>query len=272
VICDGGRCDNGQSCNPSGNICGAAVLPGGGSINASQNFCDGRQEVCRLDSAGIPRCYGGQSADCPEGLDSDNPLCCIAAGDVCQFREQCCGGTPCLPDPAGTGALVCSAQSCTPVGDPCTEGSTDECCEGTECLTTGELGFACQVPGGGGGGSGGGGAGGGGGSGACSGNGAACTDGADCCSSICVGGTCATPSACQPQDGVCTATADCCLGLSCAVPQAGGAGTCQPGATCSGLGQACSATIACCAGTQCVDPGGSPCQPNVSCSCFAIFE
>jgi hypothetical protein len=30
VTCSGNRCDNGQACNPVGNICGAPVLPDGG--------------------------------------------------------------------------------------------------------------------------------------------------------------------------------------------------------------------------------------------------
>ena len=46
VHCEGadagvvGLCDNGTSCNPTGNICGAPVLPDGGHINASQNCCN----------------------------------------------------------------------------------------------------------------------------------------------------------------------------------------------------------------------------------------
>ena len=33
----------------------------GGKINASQDCCDGMKDVCKLDSSGIPRCFGGKS-------------------------------------------------------------------------------------------------------------------------------------------------------------------------------------------------------------------
>ena len=82
VMCSGNRCDNGQSCNPVGNICGAPVLLDGGSINASQNCCDGMRQVCKLDSSGIPRCFGGVTVMCPTGYTGVAP-CCIAMGQAC---------------------------------------------------------------------------------------------------------------------------------------------------------------------------------------------
>ena len=104
VSCATGRCDNGQSCNGVGNICGAQVLPDGGSVNASQNCCDGMKDVCKLDSSGIPRCFGGQSGNCPTGYTGQAP-CCIAENQLCQFRDQCCSGSLCLP--ADGGVLRC---------------------------------------------------------------------------------------------------------------------------------------------------------------------
>ncbi|MBL8952450.1 MAG: hypothetical protein JNK82_16840, partial [Myxococcaceae bacterium] len=116
VMCSGGRCDNGQSCNPVGNICGAPVLPDGGKINASQNCCDGMKEVCKPDSSGIPRCFGGGSTACPTGYTGEAP-CCIAAGDTCQFKDQCCDGLPCVPGDGGV--LRCQGQTCKPAGATC---------------------------------------------------------------------------------------------------------------------------------------------------------
>src|SRR5262249_13233084 len=36
-----GICNNGNACSPVGNICGAKVLPDGGSTNAKQDCCNG---------------------------------------------------------------------------------------------------------------------------------------------------------------------------------------------------------------------------------------
>ena len=144
----GGRCDNGQSCNGVGNICGAGTLPDGGAvdINASQNCCDGRKDVCKVDSSGVPRCFGGgtgPSGACPSGYTGEAP-CCIASNDTCQFSEQCCDGALCLPAGDGTGRLSCQRPTCDPVGTNCTTDAT--CCAGTKCLPTSELTKACQVP------------------------------------------------------------------------------------------------------------------------------
>ncbi|HVI75312.1 MAG TPA: hypothetical protein VM683_10060, partial [Anaeromyxobacteraceae bacterium] len=91
VACDPVKhdCTNGQACNPPGNICGAL------GSNASQNCCDGKKTVCKLDSSGIARCFGGCpnnncSTTCPTGYDGANPQCCIEPGQVCQFSDQCC--------------------------------------------------------------------------------------------------------------------------------------------------------------------------------------
>ena len=93
------------------------MLPDGGKINAPQNCCDGLKEVCKLDSSGIPRCFGGGSATCPTGFTGVAP-CCIATGLACQFSSQCCGGTPCVPD--SFGVLRCLTVACQPAGNVCT--------------------------------------------------------------------------------------------------------------------------------------------------------
>jgi len=272
VQCNGGRCDNGQACNGVGNICGSATLPDGGilTINASQDWCDGKTTVCKVDSNGVPRCVGGCpggtcSSSCPTGYTGQAP-CCIATNQACQFSDQCCGGARCLP---GDGGFFCTVPTCRGVGTTCDAGS-NECCNGTQCLRTGggEFGvtYACQappppydagVPDGGG---------------ACLANGTSCDGGMSCCSQICASGACRAPAVCQPLSGVCTATADCCSGLSCSVPSGSTTGTCQSG-SCPGLGQSCSAQVACCTGLNCLNTSGVSCSiSDPSCSCASSLN
>ncbi len=277
VTCAGGRCDNGQSCNGVGNICGARLGDGGiVDVNASQNCCDGRKEVCKLDESGVPRCFGGGSGQCPTGYTGVAP-CCISDGQTCQFSDQCCGEALCLPN--GSGGLTCQRPNCSPVGSTCTPGSANNsgCCAGTSCLPTGEIGYACQTPTSGGGGGTDGGTGGtdGGTDGGptCRANETSCTSPSQCCSGICTGGLCKPPALCQPQNGACTSGADCCQGLRCEVPSGATAGTCQPGATCSAGGQACSTTSPCCSGLACEGVNsGAVCNGSEPCICAVIIN
>jgi hypothetical protein len=247
-----GRCDQGQACNPAGNICGAQVLPDGG-INAPQDCCDGKKAVCKTDSSGIPRCFGGGSTNCPTGYGDPDAGCCIAAGQECQFKDQCCGGAPCVP--GSDGVLRCTVGSCAAVGAAC-EPTSSTCCSGTECRTTSGGTYACQlpkpdagtgdagVPD----------------AGTCSANGATCTTAGQCCSQLCTAGKCQTPAACQPQGAVCTSTADCCSGFSCNIPAGPGSGTCEP-SVCTGAGQTCQTATDCCVGLNCVPAdAGYVCQ------------
>jgi len=277
-----GRCDQGNACNPVGNICGAHVLPDGGSVNAPQDCCNGHvssggqvtpgSDVCKLDSSGIPRCFGGASTQCPTGYTGQEG-CCIAAGDECQFKDQCCGGAPCVPGPSGK--LVCTVASCTPVGTACT--SSTECCAGTSCRPTETGGSVCQVtpqgndagtpdagssPD----------------AGACHANGTACTVGVDCCSQRCSGadggvnsGTCQAPVACQPQGSTCTSTADCCTGNACLIPPGAPTGTCQS-TTCNGNGQACTSGNQCCPGLYCLDQTNVFCNGTGDCACRVLLN
>lgn len=282
-----GRCDNGQSCNPVGNICGAkfpTVDGGTFTVNASQNCCDGKTEVCKLDSSGIPRCFGGGSVQCPNGYTGVEP-CCIQIGQICQFKDQCCNGAPCVPDQAGV--LRCTGSSCTPLGSECTPGSDggNPCCAG-ECLPH-ELGSVCRIPptpGDGGTPADGGTPGGDGGTPAdggtsdagtpCKVNGSTCTTGSECCSTLCDNGVCAVPKACQPKDGVCTTSADCCTGLACSIPSGAQSGTCQP-AGCANAGQSCSPTNPCCTNLLCLKDGTTNpemCDGTTSCTCNVILN
>ncbi|HYX93072.1 MAG TPA: hypothetical protein VE782_16005, partial [Myxococcaceae bacterium] len=254
--------------NPVGNICGAPFpLPDGGTFkaNASQDCCDGKKEVCKLDSAGVPRCFGGFTPSCATGYTGVAP-CCIGFGEVCQFKDQCCDGAPCVPDQ--NGILRCSgATTCTPLGATCAFGGTP-CCSG-QCIGD-EFGAACRIPID----AGVGGVGGTGGTDAnlCKANGSRCASAAECCSFACANGTCQTPSFCQGSGQVCTASSDCCTGLSCVIPSSSTSGTCQA-STCASAGQSCSNAYPCCSGLNCMQSGSliTACDGTTACTCISII-
>ena len=118
---------------PDGAVC-KSETPWCTSSNAPSNCgnCEGpKSQCCRLDANGTPRCFGGSTPDCPAGYDSNNPECCVAAGEVCNFASECCGSTPCLPD--NEGVLRCGA-TCAAEGATCT--TTSDCCTGFECASS----------------------------------------------------------------------------------------------------------------------------------------
>jgi hypothetical protein len=270
------RCSGGTACNPPGNICG-----GSGAVNASQNCCDGKKDVCKPDSNGIWRCFGGcpnnDCSACPTGYDANDPACCIPPGpgpeSVCQFRDQCCGGAPCVPDASGVLRCTASAPTCKPSGTAC-EGADDlSCCAPNTCRDEdGDGAFHCGTP-----------------TGACGATGATCDGAEDCCSTLCVGtkcvacvpngescqegaqccsGTCdegACVAACVPPTGACTVDGDCCAGSICNVPLGATSGTCGAPA-CGAEGEACNSEMPCCAGT-CYAPEFAPCEGAMS-GCF----
>ena len=259
-----GRCDNGQACNGVGNICGAphlvdggpATYPDGGiiQVNAPQDCCNGHQQVCRLDSSGVPRCFGGGSVSCLAGYTGLAP-CCIQTNQLCQFSDQCCSSAKCLP---GDGGFYCTLPNCAGLGTTCTPApGANSCCNGTYCLQTSipSGGYACQLSSGPDGG------------GTCAANGSACDAGVGCCSQICTSGSCQAPAACQPLSGACTSTSDCCAGLGCSIPGGSTTGTCQQG-SCPGSGQACSATGPCCSGLVCLNASSTTCTAgDPACTC-----
>ena len=270
VECTSGRCDNGQACNGVGNICGRARLTDGGSvmINASMNCCGG-DDACKLDRSGIPRCFGGPPGGaCPSGYTGQAP-CCIATGDVCQFRDQCCNGQLCLPGADG-GVLRCQGVSCASSGATCQ--SDANCCAGTSCILN-----VCRPPlpmvdggtatdAGSSGGTDGGmmaidaGS-------LCRANGAGCQFSVQCCSQQCNGGVCGPAVTCSPLGGTCGANADCCSGSTCSIPAGQQTGTCSA-STCVSQGQTCTAGgQSCCSGLGCLDPNFLPCSGMGSCTC-----
>ncbi|HEY1904717.1 MAG TPA: hypothetical protein VGG91_01675 [Myxococcaceae bacterium] len=284
-----GTCNSGNACAPSGNICGAPVVPlpdgGFGSINANQDCCNGKisnggvitpgKDVCKIDGSGIPRCFGGISQSCPTGYTGEAG-CCVAAGGECNLKDECCGGAPCLP--GQDGKLRCSsAPSCKPVGDTCQ--STNDCCSGSDCRPTDTGVYACQpkpppgtdagTPDAGSGDAGTPDAG------VCSGNGGTCSTNTDCCSDRCIGDpgnrTCQAPLACEPQGSACTSTADCCTGYACSIPPGSTTGTCQTG-SCTGAGQACTVNDQCCTGLSCLDSTNYYCSGTGDCTCRALLN
>jgi hypothetical protein len=102
-------CSNARPC-PSGNTC----------VNGA---CQG------------PSC--SNTNPCPTGQACINGFC--PAQSTCTFSDECCGGTPCVPDQ--NGVLRCQA-ACQASGAKCT--ATSDCCTGLVCaIPTGQLLGSC---------------------------------------------------------------------------------------------------------------------------------
>ena len=136
------------------------------------------------------------------------PAC---VGTPCMDPTQCCAGTTCTGDAAGT--LSCQpTTACTPVGAPC-QGATP-CCGGAACIpdpTTMQA--VCGNP-------------------MCGGQGAACDPAAStCCSGLSCNANnmgvnvCQIPTMCGGPGAMCTPSVPCCAGLACV--NAGTGGLCQ---------------------------------------------
>jgi hypothetical protein len=107
-----------NTCIPEGDVCHYKDN-GGCPVNSINNDCcagPGNSGVCKLDHAGVPRCFG-------IGM-------CVMAGGTCSSSVDCCNGLPCVPDP--TGKLVCSGMMCVPLNGVCT--TTADCCTGLACI------------------------------------------------------------------------------------------------------------------------------------------
>jgi hypothetical protein len=293
-----GRCTNGTSCQPVGNCCGLF------GSSCSQDCCDGKKAVCRLDTGGLSRCFGGGSTQCPNGYDGLDPDCCIPEGVECQFRDQCCDMAPCVQV---NGHYVCQSPQCVASGQPCVRGSTGAgaCCNGLECLSSGEVGgYLCRTPptypgdADAGVGPDGGAADAGpaclangsgcaangdccsgaclsGTCGTCKADGAQCTSGSECCTGLCSAGQCVAPLTCVNEGGTCSGTSECCPGATCVIAAGQANGTCQLGATCSASGQICSTTQACCQGLRCASTaaGAPSCTAtDPQCTCRVVIN
>ncbi len=272
-----GRCSNKQGCQPVGNCCGLGA-------NCEQACCDGKKAVCKIDTQGLSRCFGGGGV-CPDGYDGLDPNCCIEPGGACVFRDQCCNLLPCIPV---DGTYVCAQPQCLAAGEACVPGGTgaEACCNDLPCLPDGAGGYLCRhgtlpdagTPGPSDAGP------------ECLPVGAACTAGEECCTGTCtageLGGTCTPPvtgyddaghpifepydggtapdaaapgpdagPTCRPNGDACTDSADCC------------SGTCSGGvcATCKADGTACTANAECCSSACIEGELGGTCGTPVVC-------
>lgn len=133
----------GGVCDPEGDVCGIQP-PQACGTNAREDCCDcmpPKFNCCKLDKAGVPRCFGGSTTQCPDGYNGQ-PGCCIAAGQQCTFSSECCNGAPCLPD--STGVLKCGS-ACSQQGGACT--SDGDCCAGLPCnVPAGQTMGTCGAP------------------------------------------------------------------------------------------------------------------------------
>lgn len=146
-----GTCRNPQSCNPQGAICGLKSGATAACTNAREDCCDcqpPKQQCCKPDSIGVPRCYGGSTVTCPTGYTGKEP-CCIHGGERCTFSAECCNGVPCVP--GSDGILRCMVPPggvgpvCVPSGSACT--TTADCCAGMTCnIVPGAPSGICGAP------------------------------------------------------------------------------------------------------------------------------
>lgn len=128
-----GTCHKPTGCNPEGAVCHytGPILACGNS----RNDCCGApgsagSGVCKLDTEGIPRCYGLTS--------------CVMAGGFCADSADCCNSAACVPD--ASGALKCGASSCSPTGGACTVAG-DCCVAGNTCVVAaGSVQGVCTAP------------------------------------------------------------------------------------------------------------------------------
>jgi hypothetical protein len=200
-----GVCRNPMGCKPDGDVCKLKTM----SCNASCDCCSGNcenQDTCHQDNVGVPRCAGP----------------CVDAGGACASSANCCGGAPCVPNPAdgGTPPYVCFGGPCVNACGGCTNNA--DCCPGTQCvIAQGSTHGICGPCGGGssssGGGSGGSSGGSGGGSGGSSGgdSGGGSGGGSGSSSSSSSGGAPMDAGGCALYGQICTVSSDCCNGIPC---------------------------------------------------------
>jgi hypothetical protein len=121
-----------NTCQPEGDVC-HFLGNGGCSSNSFPANCCGApgssKGVCKLDTLGVPRCYGITA--------------CVMEGMNCASSADCCNNMPCVPNAMGN--LTCAPLSCEPQGSVCT--TTADCCTGLDCLVPpGSLQGSCEKP------------------------------------------------------------------------------------------------------------------------------
>ncbi len=256
VACGGGCCGSGQAC------CGQACCDGLCTVGGA--CCPAGNTVCGADCCSPEQqCCGGE---CCPGVCYGEELCCPAPRIFNEVGWVCCRegerpcGSGCIPVDAccedsecAEFSIPCNTGRCSGPGgacyaDPVDDRSTWEpgvsvCIGGEICqLRTcdGVCGFSvddgCQ------------------GTISCCGcdGESGCTANGDCCSGVCVNGTC--QSAKSPIGGPCDDPQDCSAGVcyqaECCQPRTG----CEPD-ECGTVGDGCGSTLACplCSGEACLN-------------------
>jgi hypothetical protein len=90
------------------------------SCNSSCDCCAGnceKDDTCKQDNVGVPRCTGAQ---------------CLDAGSSCASSADCCNGAPCVPSASGSPPYVCFGSACVPSCGACTNNA--DCCPGSSCV------------------------------------------------------------------------------------------------------------------------------------------
>jgi hypothetical protein len=138
-----GACHNATGNQPEGDVCGfmGASICGQNAREDCAGCMSPKYQCCKLDSGGVPRCFGGSTMNCPKGYDG-TANCCIAAMQICAFSAECCNGAPCVADM--NGVLRCGS-ACSMAGGPCR--ADGDCCAGLVCnVPTGATQGTCGVP------------------------------------------------------------------------------------------------------------------------------
>jgi hypothetical protein len=225
-----GLCRNPTGCNPEGNVCHYTKDTAYQcTTSSSRNDCcsaPGNSGVCKLDALGIPRCFGGGP--------------CHAAGAACAYSGDCCGGLPCVPNPAGASPpFVCGATLCQPAAAGCT--IDGDCCKGLTCN---------KAPGSA--------------SGTCGGYVPPGTDAGTTTDSSTTSDSSTTGDSGTASDG--GTVADSSTTADTSTPD-----TAPP--ACALYGQTCSTTADCCNGVACRDSAGILCSGGVSgCTCHDVIQ
>ena len=132
-----GVCHKASGCQPEGGLCKYSGMTS--SCTSFRNDCcdapgSRTAAVCKLDTEGIPRCYGLK-----DGM-------CVPAGGNCSASFDCCNNQACVPDAMGVLRCGTMGMACSPSGGPCTVAA--DCCDtGYNCVTAaGSVQGVCTAP------------------------------------------------------------------------------------------------------------------------------
>jgi hypothetical protein len=130
-----------NACSNAESDCACAVSP--------------KAQCCAYDTLGLPRCLGSGTCSGADGgtttgiFVGTDPKCCRQPGQTCNTSAECCGLSPCVPDPSGTlrcltGTPTDGGVVCVAAGGTCT--ATGDCCTGLVCNISGGGTGTCGPP------------------------------------------------------------------------------------------------------------------------------